>query len=79
MAISKTRLETKMYVIITLLKQLLQQLLILRFLLQILNKRTHQNPKYANVKSTINTGATAKNVSVYSKCEPKKVFLPPQQ
>jgi len=27
----------------------------------ILNKRTVQNPKYANVKSTINTGATAKN------------------
>ena len=26
-----------------------------------------QNPKYANVKSTINTGATAKNATVYSK------------
>ena len=33
---------------------------------QILNKRTVQNPKYANVKSTINTGASAKNVTLQS-------------
>jgi hypothetical protein len=32
----------------------------------ILNRKVHANPKYANVKSTINTGSTAKNVQQFS-------------
>ena len=36
---------------------------------QILQRRTVQNPKYANVKSGINTGATAKNVTTHSKSQ----------
>jgi centrosomal protein CEP41 len=31
-----------------------------------LQKKTHANPKYADVRSQVKTGATAKNVSVVS-------------
>lgn len=34
---------------------------------QVLNKKTHSNPKYANVKGTIKTGTTVKDVAQVSK------------
>ena len=41
----------------------------------VLNRKVVQNPKYANVKSTVNTGATAKNATVYSKFAPSMIQL----
>lgn len=34
---------------------------------QVLNKKVHSNPKYGNVKGTLNTGKTAKSVVSVSK------------